>query len=234
MVIRVVVLVLFSFSLSLKAQGIEPLTSNEIFLNKDTLFVRYKEANDGLQVEIVNSKKDTVFIFSTYLEKKFFSSKYLHRIDFHESIYKISFTPVIPLLYTKRSDLLKIDASDWVLGNQNLYSFKELLPNTKMVIQINYIDLFKNQDKYTENVVGDFDSKKIAGTDDIATLSTRDIGKRKFKLKVEFAIYDKVDLLTTESAYYLRRKEFLEQAKSFDIISIPLKLKNYTHPFFDK
>jgi len=219
-------------SLGLRAQDVKPLSSNEVCVNRDTLFARYREINGGFEVEIVNTKRDTFYIFSSYLEKKFFSSKHLHRIDLRESIYKISFTPVIPLLYTKRSDVLRIDASDWVLGNQNLYSFRELLPNTKMIVQIHYIDLFMNLDKNNENAVGDFDTKKIVSKDDIATLSTREIGMRKLKLQVEFAIYNKVDLLTTESAYYIHEKQFLEQARSFSIMSIPLKLKNYTHPLF--
>jgi hypothetical protein len=232
MEIRVLVLLLFSFSL--RAQAIEPLSFNEICLNKDTLFIRYNEVSDGLEVEIINTKSDAVFIFSTYLEEKFFSSKHLHRIDARESVYKISFTPVIPLLYAKRSDLLKFDTNDWVLGNQNLYSFKELLPNAKMVVRIKYTDLFKNLDKYTENAVSDFDPKKIVSTEEIATLSSKDIRNRKLKLQLEFAVYDKVDLLTTEAAYYLREKEFSEQAKSFIVISIPLKLKNFTHSLFEK
>lgn len=232
MAIRVFLLLLFA--LNLRAQDVQVTSLNEGCNVKDTLCVSYHETKEGLEIAIINTRSDTAYLFSTYLESKFFSSKHLHRIDIRDGIYKISFTPIIPLLYTKRSDLLKFDTKDWVLGNQNLYSFKKLLPNTKMVVQINYADLFKNLDRYTENAVADFDPKRITSTEEIATLSSKDIKRRKLKLQLEFAVYNKVDLLTTESAYYLREKEFLEQAKSFNTICIPLRLKNYTHPLFLK
>ncbi len=210
------------------ATAIKDLNSH----SKDTIYVKYKEELSYLKFEIINTTDDTLFLFNSYFEKEYYSSRHLHRIDSTKSSYKISFEPFIPYLFTVAADRIKFTLKDIILSNQNRYDFIVMPPASFFEISFHYDDLFQNIDK-EDNLIYDFDTSQMNICCEIGFkyLNVCQL-KKKYKLFFEFALYNNIDLLCDQSAYYLNEADFNHQAKDYKIVSIPVEIHNYNHPLF--
>ena len=119
-----------------------------------------------------------------------------------------------------------------VTGNhQIVYDFFKLLPGSKQDVYLPYQELFKNKE-YKDNAIKDFNVKSLHKyTKKLPKkFCTTAKLKGRYTLLFEFAVYKDVSLLCTQSAYYLQEYNFDQQAKDFEILSVPITLKKYSYP----
>src|ERR1700741_5294410 len=183
-------------------------------LYKDSLYSSYYEDSLGINIRIYNTTKETLYIFNSYIQNHTVSSKYLHRIDKKNGLYKVSFLPLVPYLSTKYSDI--ISDNPVVANQQVVYDFFKLPPYSKQEVYLSYPDLFKNKN-YKNNVMKDFDVKtlhKYAKKLPQKFYTTAKLNG-KYTLQFEFAVYKNVNLVCNQSAYYLQEHHFDQQSKNF-------------------
>jgi hypothetical protein len=200
-------------------------------LNKyyqDSLYSTYQEDTSGIAISIINTTMDTLYVFRSYLEKEFLSSKYLHRINRKERKYKLSLLPLVPHVFTKYSDVI---TDEPIVGNQQIvYDFFKLPPNSVQSVLLSYEDLFKKKGRQN-NVSKDYDVKMLNKyTKKIPQkFCTVKKLKDKYSFEIEFAVYKSVNLLCNEAAYFLQENEFDKQSKDFKILTIGVEMKNYNY-----
>ncbi|MET3981623.1 hypothetical protein ABIB62_004239 [Mucilaginibacter sp. UYP25] len=185
--------------------------------------IRKKESN--LKISFYNPTVDTLYLFSSYLQHQFISSKYIHRIDRKHKIYKISFLPLVPRLYVKYSDNV-INDNAIVSQNQVVYNFIKFPPLTKIDIELPYDTLFSHS-KEIDNVSEDYNVKSLNKYSKSIPFKpyTFDLFKSNYQLNFEFAIYKSVNLLCNEKAFYLQEAAFDQQSKSFQTIKLRYNVK---------
>jgi hypothetical protein len=198
----------------------------------DSLYVSYRESAEGLVLRVVNTKKRPMYLFSSYFSDVFHSSRYLHRVNKENKSYNISFLPLIPYLSTTLNDRRVIGENKLVVKDQNLYDFIKMSPWSYFDIEIKFEKLFKDIGR-KDNIVGEFrtETKSKAGQIKFKYLSVNKL-KGKYNLFFDLAVYDQVDLLCEESAYFYKEFEFDKQAKSFHIVRVAVSIKNFNHPLF--
>jgi hypothetical protein len=115
---------------------------------------------------------------------------------------------------------------------QILYNFIKMSPQTYYDMELQYDQLFKNVSQ-KDNVTCDFKAEEKNKFDGIKfkSLSVNKL-TGKYSLFFDLAVYDQVDLLCEQSAYYLKEFEFDKQAKSFHTLRVPVEIQNYKHPLF--
>ena len=195
------------------------------------LILTYKTDNDSLYVTLLNTTKDTIYLFKSYFSQKLYSSKFIHRIDKSNKIYNISFVPLVSNLTTKISDKVILGENSVGSKGQILYDFITFLPNTYYTLGISLNSLFKNRDKrnnavitFNEHSLNKFSESKFK------LLSTNKL-KGKFQLVVSVGVYKNIKKICKRSSYYLDEFGFDKQAKSFDILKTPIRLDNINYPF---
>lgn len=202
-------------------------------LNKyytDSLYATYKEDTVAITVTIVNTTKDTLYFFSSYLQQQFLSSKYLHRIDLNKRNYKLSFLPVVPYVFTKYSDVVTTTDEAIMSNQQIVYDFVKLLPNSSKEVEFKYSDLFRNKNK-NNNVSKDYNVKLLNKNSKVPKkFYTTGKLSGKFNFSFEFAVYKSVDLLCKQTAYYMQEYGFDKQSKSFKVLTVPVKVSKYNYP----
>lgn len=177
------------------------------------------EDSINFNIKIINTSFDTVYLFSSYFGNFFYGSEYIHRVDKKNKIIKVSFTPLIPYLFTKYSDVIQADNAI-VSHNQVVYDFIKMQPGSQYVFQIPKFILLNKRigvddfDIYSLNkFMTNFHFRKTK-------ISKRKI--KKYKMVVEVALYKNVSFLCFESNYYLKELEFDKETKLFYIISSPI------------
>jgi len=199
----------------------------------DSLYTMYSEEVTGLVVTIINTTKDTLYVFNSYLQPSLLSSKYLHRINSKDKLYKISFLPLVPYMFTKYSDVI---TDEPIVGNhQIVYDFFKLLPSTSQEIKMSYDNLFKRKGS-AKNVSMDYDVKTLHKYSKGLPQKFCTAGKLKgkYNLQIEFAVYKSVSLLCEESAYYVQEQAFEKQSKDFKILTASVEMNSYKYPLLSK
>lgn len=196
--------------------------SNTLF--KDSLYTYTVNDSNQITVVFTNTTADTIYIFNSYLQKAFLSSKYLHRINSIKNEYKISFVPLIPFVFTKYSDILKIGDDAIIGSHQIVYDFYTLLPNSKFELNFYYRDLFKANRK--KSAVTDINVKRLNKYNDQVKFKTAKVHslKGQYKFLLEFAAYKSINVLCNQSAYYVNEYLFDKQSKEFELIQIPFEV----------
>lgn len=198
--------------------------------NIDTVLLTYIETETDLKLTIHNFKKDTMYLFCTYFDDKFYASPSLHRHSKTDKIYRVSFLPFLPNLVLKKPDLVKTNSGDRVLDNQNIYSFIIIPPNFNYTLNFPLSYLFPN------NLTADFDLKNV-------TLSNKklfEFGKKQKKLTLskivleqqlffEFAYYSNIDFICETSNMYLKTNDFRIRALGFSTVTTQISLQKYRH-----
>jgi hypothetical protein len=186
----------------------------------DSIFASIRSDSSFYVVKIYNTTADTLFLFSSYLQQQFFSSKYLHRINLNKKQYKLSFVPIIPFVFTKYSDV--IATSNIIVGDhQVVYDFIKMQPNSYYEFMIPIEDAFPRGDvseDFNPNGLNKFDYNTK-----FKKIPTKKVAGNKYNRLFEFAFYKDVTTLCKESDYYLRENDFKAQAKSFIILQVPVK-----------
>lgn len=195
---------------------------------QDSVYSTYQEDTTGITISIINTTRDTLYVFKSYLEKEFLSSKYLHRINRKEKKYKLSLLPLVPHVFTKYSDII---TEEPIVGNQQIvYDFFKLPPNSVQSVFLSYKDLFRGKGS-RNNVTKDYDVKllhKYTKKVPQKPCTVKKI-KDKYSFEIEFAVYKSVNLLCNEAAYFLQEIEFDKQSKDFKVLTVGVAMKNYNY-----
>lgn len=195
---------------------------------QDSIYSTYQEDTTGIAINIINTTKDTLYIFKSYLENEFLSSKYLHRINSKEKKYKLSLLPLVSHVFTKYSDVI---TDEPIVGNQQIvYDFFKLPPNSVQSIFLSYKDVFRKKDS-RNNATKDYDVKLLHKYTKKVPQKSCTVKKIKgrYSFEIEFAIYKSVNLLCSEAAYFVQENEFDKQSKDFKILTVAVAMKNYNY-----
>lgn len=190
--------------------------------------VSYKESRDTLVFTFSNNSKDTFFLFSTYFDNKYLSSKYLHRIDKEFRTYKLSFLPLLPFISAYLTDKIILDNENKIImEGQTLFQFVKIEPLETFTLCLPYSELFLHKDK-KNNAVKEFAFDEV-DKKTIKQLSLRN-QKGKYNLSFEFALYNKVDLLLSRDLYINGGIETYKQSKKFEKLTIAVTLNHLQLP----
>jgi hypothetical protein len=191
---------------------------------QDTVLLTYIETDLDLKLTISNFKKDTIYLFSTYFDSKFYNSPNLHRFDKSIKNYKVSFLPFLPHLF------LKTNSEDRTLDNQNIYSFIIIPPNFNYTLSFPFVYLFPNL------VTADFDLKNVQ----LSKNSLFEFGKKTKKLSLnkinsiqnisfEFSYYSNISFICETSNMYLDTDKFRNKALQFNTLTKQIAFTKYKH-----
>lgn len=190
--------------------------------------VSYKESSDTLVFTFSNSSKDTLFLFSTYFDNQYLSSKYLHRINKECKTYKLSFLPLLPYIAAYLTDkIILYNENKIIMEGQNLYQFVKIAPMKTYTLSLPYSKLFLHKDE-NNNAVKDFSFERI-NKKAIKQIALRSLNG-KYRLSFEFALYKKVDLLLSRDLYINGGLKTYEQSKDFETVKVAVNPKNIKLP----
>lgn len=190
----------------------------------NVFFADSKLNNDSIQINLINTTIDTLYLFSSYFGDDLQSSRFIHEIDKLTKDYIISFIPLIGNVSVRLSDKVIFGESSIANRSQVLYNFIKLSPNTYYSIVIHLENLFKNHAK-KNNAVKSFDKYLLNKFKEAEfKFVTTSRLKGKYNLKFQFGIYNDVSLLCDQNSYYFNEFEFERQAKSFKVLTVPIKL----------
>lgn len=196
--------------------------------HRDSLYIIFNKTDSILEFNIVNTTSDTVYLFRSYLYDFYYSSKYLHRIDIKNKLYKISLLPIIPYLHPTMSDRLNLSADRVGLPFNVLIDFVKLNPNNCFKVRVKLSLLF-DEIYVNKKMVCDIDlmslSKFTKHVDFIEANLPEDFNN--YKCVFEFALYKNICLLCSKEAYALKELEFNEQLKSFIKYTVPVDLFSF-------
>ena len=193
---------------------------------ENKIYIEKQITKDSIFINIVNSTRDTVYLFKSYFQKDLYSSKYIHRIDTKKKNYYITFIPLIPYLSTQRTDNLVLSQNRIIKKNQILYDFIKVAPQTHFKIAFYLEDLFKNV-KTKNNITRALQTSSLNKFSYIKFKSlTSSCLIHKYNLFFSFAFYNHIDIVCRKSDFYLNEFNFNSQAKSFHIISTQVPLND--------
>lgn len=162
-----------------------------------------------------NPTKDTLYIFSSYFEERFYKSKYLNRVNRKNKELKLSFLPLLPYLSTSKSDRILPGSNALVNRGQLSYKFILIPPGTTI-----FKDLNINSDvtvSYSKdiNLSGHnmYDRIKFKDRKLCSSLDT-------YKKVMEFAIYKNINGLCNNHFFSMYPEEYNGIAKEFEIFSL--------------
>jgi len=191
----------------------------------DSLYAKCVSVDSFISIDIINASEDTLYLFNSYLHDSYTASKFLHKVDVQDSIYKISFLPILPYLGVKTSDVINLSENKISTPFQILYDFIVLPPQTYYEAKIRLATLFKHLNE-KENAVTDYNAYSLNKYDRKTKFSFVTVSSLiGYQIKVEFAYYKNVSLLCNQNAYYTNEFDFNKQAKSFKILSLPITIK---------
>lgn len=203
----ITIIVSLSCTFELFAQNTDFVLAYEIENNTDTCLLK-----------IQNITTDTLFLFNSYLNADFYTSKWLHRFSYKTKKHKLSFLPLLPYLSLHFSDKIILGENRLINKFQVLYQFKAIPPKETIIVAIP-VNAF-----YTNEYIKDFNIKDYSIFHDRINFKAAKF-KKYNSLIVELAIYKNIELLVSDSLFY--KNEYLtnKQALSYQILSIPIKLE---------
>jgi len=164
------------------------------------------------QIVFFNVSQDTLYLFDSYICKDFYKSKWLHRYSRNRNLLKLSFLPLVPFLSVHYTDKLIIGERRLINKWQVLYHFTPIPPRGEIRVNLP-LEVFKTYD-----YVIDIDMKQLSIFQDDIKFKRQRI-KKLTDIAIEFAFYDQINLLNSESFY---KNEFKsgEQALNYNILEI--------------
>ena len=221
-----VIILLIAFSIYLSSQKVEQNWIINTDLSKDeTLILNVSNDTDGNVVfEFINQANDSLYLFDSYLDGTYsiinedlYGSKYLHRYDMKLKECKLSFLPILPFLSVNYTDVVVAGENKLIRKGQILYHFKPIPPQSCIQIAV------PRKVFYSKEYVKEITLKDYSKFD--STIKFKDvIPKRCQRIKVEFAIYKDVSLLTSYDAFYFDELNFNKQALSYEVFSVSMDL----------
>lgn len=214
------ILILLAFTvysqkrLCLDSANVEPITTTSYIAGIKYDINKYENI---VSIRLFNNTKDTLYLFSSYLNENYIKSKYLHRLNRKEKIKKISFLPLFPYLSTNLADKIILGDEAIVNSNQILYRFIAIPPNNFFKSNFNITDL------HSDIIVKDINLREVNPYSKIK-FKKIDIRKCKtvsnYKNKIEFAIYNNVENLCNEDFYHKDPGRFFKKVSNYKVISI--------------
>jgi len=183
---------------------------------EDRIYTEAEIKYDFIEIRICNVLKDTLYLFDSYLNKEFTLSKYLHRIDKKDKQLKISFLPIIPFLGVRRPDVIVLGENRLIKQSQILYHFTMIPPNKTLYLKIDASILTVN------DFVKDVDLQEINRYEDVKFKNAKN-NLEDLTTIFEFALYEKVNLLTNDESFYLDELNFNKQVTKYIKLEIPLE-----------
>ncbi|MBA4320538.1 MAG: hypothetical protein C0412_19235 [Flavobacterium sp.] len=160
------------------------------------------ERTEGIiHFTFLNNTKDTLYLFSGYFDDYCPSSKYLHRINLDDKIYKISFVPLIPYVSFSLADRIILGDKRVISIGQVTYEFISLPPSEDVQLNIKSETIFSNDEK-ENNVIKDFEliDLNYRKLKRIKYYTSKEL-KGEYKLFFEFAIYQDVSFVNRIKIY---------------------------------
>ncbi len=210
----------------LSAQVQEFKSDNYRTVLMDSLSLNFvSELDDCIVFEFTNESSDSLYLFDSYLnevtvllkESVCDSIKYLHRYDKEQRQCKFSFLPFLPYLSVQCTDLVVLGEDRFIRKGQILYHFSLISPKSKLSVVIPRNAFYSK--KYVKDV-----SLKGFSIFDKGIKFENVLPPKCGRMIVEFAIYQKIDLLISADVYYLDEVSFNEQALSYEIFSISINI----------
>jgi hypothetical protein len=180
----------------------------------DTVFAKSTYDEHLLDINVINSSKDTIYLFKSYFDYDISESQILYRYNKKESQIKMSFIPLLPFLFTKYNDRTIITKNRIIEDFQTVYDFFVIPPYNQFNLKIDVINI-----KNKKDFIADIDIKKLNKFRKIKFKKVKISDKQKNNLIIELAYYKDISLLCSLSAYFYDEYNFNVQAKDFCIIS---------------
>lgn len=191
----------------------------------NTIDAQANYLNEKLYLSFTNNGDNPIFLFSSYLDYHRSKLRYLYRINQSLDTVKISFLPIIPLLYCSESSLrfpyIDDNAADETMTTEALYDFIKINPKQTKDVIVCIQDL---QSKITH--IRDKDV-------DIKNMHINKVLKRPKPIKVkydsikeyllEFAFYTSIDNINLD-CYIDHPWRFNNAVKDYRILTISLTL----------
>lgn len=193
----------------------------------DTTTVNAKAyySNGELYLTFTNNGEDTIYLFSSYLDSQRSKLRYLYRVNQRLDTVKISFLPIIPLLYCSSSSLRGTftykspENENETLLTEAIYSFIAICPKQTKDLVILIQDVFNKSSYIIDEEV------------DIKNMHINSVIKRPNPINVccckinnyilEFAVYKSINNINLE--YYVNCPwQFDNLVKDYSIISVSL------------
>lgn len=181
--------------------------------------------NEKAFVTFTNNGDDTIFLFSSYLDSQRSKLRYLYRINQEQDTARISFLPIIPLLYCHPSFLnspliyKKPENEKETLITEALYNFISIPPKETKCVFIYLQDIY-NKTTYIKDEDVDITNMHINSILKIPNLIDVDC-ERINNYTFEFAIYNSIRDITNDN-YINRPWLFNNAVKDFKILRISI------------
>lgn len=165
-----------------------------------------------LAVTFNNPTADTIYIFSSYFEEEYYTSKIINRVNEENKIRKISFLPFVWCITPEKSDAVITHAGGIIRSNQFLYNFISLPPKTSYQKEF----IFNNYQEFTEDIsmVNAGRTKRIYLKD----ITIENINE--YKNVMEFAVYNNIAGLCDINFYIKYMDNYYEKADSYKLYSV--------------
>lgn len=120
-----------------------------------------EETEEDFVFVICNSTNDSTYLFDSYFEKcndgYIYTSKYFHRYDKKNKIYKLSLLPILPELSLRGccSDVLVFNKDKIIQNGHLTFTFSVIAPHDTLTIHINkdaFLSLFYVEDFHAERL----------------------------------------------------------------------------------
>ena len=169
----------------------------------------------GLEITLNNTLDQDVYLFDTYLNDDLFVSKYTHLYDPQNESMIISFLPLLPYLGGMKPDVIRV-GRDIVNKGFYTYHFTTIPKQGSITFRISY-EAFESKECMQYINVSDYSkfdtSIPFHAYESISTLDS---------IFIELAIYNRVDLLLDDKAYWNNEIEFNTQAQEYVVVRIPI------------
>lgn len=167
------------------------------------------------RVVFKNPTTDTLYVFSSYFEERFYKSQYLNRVNKKAKELKLSFLPLLPYLTTSKSDRILTGSNAIIKRGQLKYKFILLPPNTFIFKELNV------DSSVAVNYSKDFDLSKLNMYNDLKFKDRKVCSKTdSYKKVVEFAVYRNIDNLCNSSYFSEHPEEYNSKAKGYETYRI--------------
>ena len=164
-----------------------------------------------------NPTKNTLYVFASYFEERFYKSKYLNRINKKTNEIKLSFLPLLNNLSTSKSDRILPGSNAIITRGQLKYKFIVLPPNTYFEREFS-ID-YSTPIRFSK----DFNLSRLNMSDTLNFKDRKKCSKTDFFKKIiEFALYRNIKNLCNGNYFFNNPQEYNNVAKGYKVYKLEI------------
>ena len=204
----------------MRAQTNKPSQSTTLDYHVDVV-------NDTVRITLINRGSDTSFLFTSYFsdankfindEDDVFESEYLHRYNKKKKTFYLSFIPIVPDLSFHHTDVFHYGKYKLLRSCEILYTFEEIPGRDSLTVRI------PRKAIALKEYVKDVDLKQYVYFDGKTLKFKRTKEVPHDEIVVQFAVYKNIDKINEET-YYTNTYEFNQIIVDYDIVCVPLNLR---------